>query len=224
MLRGDSGRGRRQVGLVGMDGESATHTGSGCAPWAGGRAGPGYAIQGNILTSEEVVAAMERSFLATAGKPLAERMLAALRAGDDAGGDSRGRQSAALLVARAGGGYGGLSDRAVDVRVDDHPDPFGELARLVGIALVNDLWNRGWTAFTEGRHTDAVRAQEQAAARAEAQPAILPEVLYDLAVIRLAAGDREGARAALDRALAANPKLAAQAATDADLEGLRLPK
>lgn len=222
LQRTDTGsdRARRQVGIVSASGASVTHTGPGANAWAGGRAGPGYAVQGNILVGEAVATAMERAFLESKGKPLAERMLAALRAGDAAGGDSRGRQSAALLVARAGGGYGGFNDRAIDVRVDDHADPFGELARLVGIALANDLWNRGWTAFTGRRFTEAVTWQEQAAARAEGQP-IFPEVLYDLAVIRLAAGDRAGAVAAARRAIALNPKLAVQAAGDADLAAIR---
>jgi uncharacterized Ntn-hydrolase superfamily protein len=221
LLRGDEGRDRRQVGLVTASGDSATYSGPGCNSWAGGRRGPNYAVQGNILTGEAVVAAMEKSFLASAAKPLAERLLAALAAGDAAGGDSRGRQSAALLVCRAKGGYNGFTDRAVDVRVDDHADPFRELTRLVGMGVVNDLWNQGWTAFTEKRFADALKAQEQATTRAEGQPAMLPEVVYDLAVIRLAAGNRAGAVEAARRALKLNPKLAAQAKSDPDLEAIR---
>lgn len=221
LLRGDEGRDRRQVGIVAASGASATYTGSGCNSWAGGRRGPGYAVQGNILVGEAVVAEMEKAFLASAGKPLAERLLLALAAGDAAGGDSRGRQSAALLVCRAKGGYNGFTDRAVDVRVDDHADPFRELSRLVGMSVVNDLWNRGWTAFMEKRYAEALRWQEEATARAEAQPAMLPEVVYDLAVVRLAAGDRPGALAAARRALALNPKLAAQATVDLDLAAIR---
>lgn len=221
LVRGDEGRDRRQVGLVTAAGDSATFTGPGANAWAGGRRGPGYAVQGNILVGEAVVAGMERSFLASAGKPLAERLLAALAAGDAAGGDSRGRQSAALLVCRAKGGYNGFTDRAVDVRVDDHPDPFRELSRLVGMAVVNDLWNRGWTGFMEKRYAEALKWQELATARAEAQPAMLPEVVYDLAVVRLAAGDRAGAVEAARRALKLNPKLAAQAKADPDLAAIR---
>ncbi len=221
LVRSDEGRDRRQVGVVGARGDSATYTGKGCNAWAGGRRGPGYAIQGNILVGEAVVDAMERAFLDSAGKPLAERLLAALKAGDAAGGDARGRQSAAILVARDKAGYGGFTDRAVDVRVDDHADPFGEIERLLGLAMVNDLWNRGWTAFTEKRFAEALRWQEQCTARAEKVPSMLPEVVYDLAVIRLAAGDREGAAAALKRAVELNPKLAAQAKVDDDLKALR---
>jgi uncharacterized Ntn-hydrolase superfamily protein len=221
LTRSDEGRDTRQLGVVAAEGDSATYTGGRCNAWAGGRHGPGYAVQGNILTGEDVVAAMERAFLASKGQPLARRLHAALAAGDAAGGDSRGRQSAALIVARPGGGYNGFTDRAIDVRVDDHADPIGELGRLVGIALVNDDWNRGWALFSAKKFAEALPWQERAAAGAEKQTAILPEVLYDLAVIRLAAGDRDGAQKALARALALNPKLKAQAAKDHDLDALR---
>lgn len=220
LLRHDDGRDRRQVGVVSADGKSATHTGKECNPWAGGRSGPGYAVQGNILTGEAVVAAMEKAFLESAGEPLARRLYAALSAGDAAGGDSRGKQSASLLVKRAGAGYGGYTDQAVDLRVDDHAEPIVELGRLLEIALVNDLWNRGWTAYTEKRFPEALKWQEQTAAAAEGS-AVYPEVLYDLAVIRLANGDREGAEAALRKAVDGNPRLAAQAEEDPDLAGLR---
>ncbi len=221
LLRTDTGANDRQIGVVNAAGESATYTGPGCNPWAGGRSGPGYAIQGNILAGEKVVVAMESAFLASRGRPLAERLYAALRAGDEAGGDSRGRQSAVVLVCRARAGYNGFTDHAVDIRVDDHADPFTEIARLLALAMVNDDWNRGWTAFTEKRFAAALAAIERAAARAERQPGMLPEVLYDLAVIRLANGDKAGARAALARAVQLNPKLAVQTRSDKDLAGLR---
>ncbi len=223
LVRTDPGHDDRQAGIVTAGGRSATHTGAGCNAWAGGRSGPGYAIQGNILVGEKVVAAMEASFLASRGKRLGERLLAALQAGDAEGGDSRGRQSAAILVCREHGGFNGYSDRAIDIRVDDSPDPFGEISRLLGMALVNDEWNQGWTAFVQKRLPEALKLQESAAARAESQSGMLPEVLYDLAVIRLANGDRSGAEAALARAVQLNPKLSAQAAKDKDLAGLRTP-
>ena len=221
LLRTDDGNNARQVGIVSAAGESATYSGPGCNSWAGGRKGPGYAAQGNILAGEKVVVAMEAAFLASKGKPLAERLYAALRAGDDAGGDSRGKQSAAILVCRARAGFNGFTDRAVDIRVDDSPEPFVEIGRLLGMALVNDSWNRGWTAFTEKRFPEALAAQERAAAQAEGQPGMLPEVLYDLAVIRLANGDKPGALAAVRRAIRLNPKLVAQAQGDSDLATLR---
>jgi uncharacterized Ntn-hydrolase superfamily protein len=221
LLRSDSGRERRQVGVVSATGDAATFTGSGCNAWAGGRSGPNYAVQGNILAGQEVVTAMEQAFLDSEGKPLAERLYAALKAGDDAGGDSRGKQSAALLVCRKEGGYGGFTDRAIDIRVDDHSQPMRELGRLLDIGLVNDAWNRGWTAFTEDRPEDALRWQMVAAEKAESQPEVLPEVLYDLAVIELANGDHAGARTTLERAVTLNPRLAEQAKVDDDLAALR---
>jgi uncharacterized Ntn-hydrolase superfamily protein len=122
----------RQVGVVGTTGNGATFTGTSCFEWAGGVAGDGYAIQGNMLAGSQVVIEMETAWLADKGLDrLAYRLLDALRAGDEAGGDRRGRQSAALLVVAKGMGYGGTSDVLVDVRVDDHPDPVTELARLL---------------------------------------------------------------------------------------------
>lgn len=130
----DDRREERQVGIVGTSGPGATFTGSECNSWAGGTVGDGYAIQGNILTGPEVVAEMERAWLASASfSELPRRLLAALKAGDDAGGDRRGRQSAALYVVRPGSGYGGGDDTLVDLRVDDHPAPVAELERLADL-------------------------------------------------------------------------------------------
>ncbi|HEY6595736.1 MAG TPA: DUF1028 domain-containing protein [Asanoa sp.] len=129
----DAGRDQRQLGVVGRTGAGGTFTGAACHGWAGGAAGDGYAVQGNILAGPEVVGAMEAAWLARAGTPFVRRLVAALRAGDAAGGDRRGRQSAALLVVAKGEGYGGTSDVLVDLRVDDHPDPVSELARLLDL-------------------------------------------------------------------------------------------
>lgn len=133
LIAGDDGPvTHRQVGVVGVDGPGATFTGGQCHPWAGGRAGDGYAIQGNMLAGPEVVAGMEAAWLAGAEQSrLQYRLLDALLAGDLAGGDRRGRQSAALYVVAKGLGYGGTSDVLVDLRVDDHPDPVAELRRLL---------------------------------------------------------------------------------------------
>jgi len=130
LIAQDSGRAQRQAGIVDAAGRSATYTGEKCFPWAGGRAGPGYACQGNILVSGATVDAMVETFLAAKGD-LAARLLATLQAGDQAGGDSRGKESAALLVVKPKGGYAGFNDRYVDLRVDDHPNPVPELARLL---------------------------------------------------------------------------------------------
>ncbi len=136
---GDEGREHRQVGVVGRDG-AATFTGGSCLHWAGGRAGgdeaSGYAVQGNILTGPEVVDAMEHAWHEHAGLRLDERLVAVLLAGDAAGGDARGRQSAALLVRRPGAGYDG-SGVLADLRVDDHPEAPRELARLLHLATLH---------------------------------------------------------------------------------------
>lgn len=130
---GDADIRQRQFGLVGAGGRSATFTGEGCHAWAGGVVRDNVAIQGNILTGPEVVAAMLEAWEAAEGQPLPQRLLSALRAGDAAGGDRRGRQSAALLCVGPGRGYGGLTDDWVNLRADDHPDPCAELGRLLGL-------------------------------------------------------------------------------------------
>lgn len=132
LIVADSGRDRRQVGLVDAKGNAASHTGAGCLGWAGHRTGAGYAAQGNCLAGEAVVAAMAAAFETTDG-PLYQKLFAAIIAGDAAGGDRRGRQSVALKVLRKGAGYQGLSDTVVDLRVDDAPDPFAELRRLMDL-------------------------------------------------------------------------------------------
>ncbi len=130
LIEADKDRARRQVGMVDAHGNAAAYTGEGCFEWAGHIVGEGFACQGNILVSEETVQAMARTFEESEGE-LADRLVAALEAGQEAGGDSRGRQSAALLVVREEGGYGGLNDRWIDLRVDDHPTPIQELKRLL---------------------------------------------------------------------------------------------
>jgi uncharacterized Ntn-hydrolase superfamily protein len=133
LTRTDDGRDDRQLGVVDARGGSATFTGSACVDWAGGLAGDCFAAQGNILVSESTVYVLAETFLAAAGAPLAERLLACLTAAQEAGGDRRGQQSAALYVVREGGGYGGRSDRLVDLRVDEHPTPISELERIYGM-------------------------------------------------------------------------------------------
>jgi uncharacterized Ntn-hydrolase superfamily protein len=129
----DDQREQRQAGIVDATGLAATFTGRECHDWAGGVTGDGYAIQGNILTGPDVLAEMERAWLAdNPYVALARRLLAALVAGDEAGGDSRGRQSAAVLVVSPSGGYGG-SDVTMDLRVDDHERPIPELLRLMDL-------------------------------------------------------------------------------------------
>jgi uncharacterized Ntn-hydrolase superfamily protein len=129
----DDDRAQRQLGVVDAKGGSATFTGTECMDWAGGIAGSCFAAQGNILVGEETVAALATTFAATAGRPLAERLLECLAAAQATGGDRRGQQSAALLVVEHEGGYAGLSDLLVDLRVDDHAQPVTELARIHGL-------------------------------------------------------------------------------------------
>jgi uncharacterized Ntn-hydrolase superfamily protein len=133
LTEADEGRAHRQLGVVDGAGRAATFTGDECHAWAGGRTGDGYAAQGNILVSGATVDALAETFETSAGAPLARRLLDCLDAAEAAGGDSRGRQSAALVVVEREGGYAGLSDLVVDLRVDDHPDPLAELRRLHGL-------------------------------------------------------------------------------------------
>jgi uncharacterized Ntn-hydrolase superfamily protein len=148
LVEADDGRAQRQLGVVDAHGRAATYTGDECMEWAGGRTGAGWAAQGNILVSEETVAALGAAFEASAGRPLAERLLEALAAAQAAGGDRRGQQSAALLVVEPDGGYGGFTDVLVDLRVDDHETPVAELARLYGLhrALFGQTRRDEWVA------------------------------------------------------------------------------
>ncbi len=132
LLADDPQSEKRQVGLVDARGGSATFTGRQCHPWAGGRAGPGYAAQGNLLAGAQVLDALVDTFLSASGD-LPGRLVAALLAADRAGGDRRGRQSAAVYVSKAGAGYGGLDDIWIDYRVDDHDDPVRRLTELLDL-------------------------------------------------------------------------------------------
>jgi uncharacterized Ntn-hydrolase superfamily protein len=132
LTEADEQRAQRQVGIVDARGRAATFTGEQCMHWAGGREGAGYCCQGNILVGPEVVDRMAEAFEAADGD-LATRLVQALAAGDAAGGDARGRQSAALLLVRDRGGYLGETDKTIDVRVDDHPQPVPELRRLLDL-------------------------------------------------------------------------------------------
>jgi uncharacterized Ntn-hydrolase superfamily protein len=140
LIGADDLRAERQLGIVDWSGSAATYTGDACNLWAGGVAGEGYAIQGNILTGPGVIHAMQQAWLDSASEEdLGRRLLSGLVAGDDAGGDRRGRQSAALLVVSARSGYGGGNDVLADLRSDDHDAPVTELARLLDL---HDLYFR----------------------------------------------------------------------------------
>jgi uncharacterized Ntn-hydrolase superfamily protein len=152
----DGGRDQRQLGVVDAQGRGATYTGDRCFAWAGGRTGHGYAAQGNILVSQATVDGLADTFERTAGRPLVERLLDCLDAAQAAGGDSRGQQSASVLVVEKDGGYGGLSDGLVDLRVDDHERPLEELRRLY--RLHDELF--GATPADEWVAVDAELASE----------------------------------------------------------------
>ena len=128
----DDGSRHRQLGIVDIKGRSANFTGDECLDWAGGLTGENFAVQGNILVNKETVEEMAKTFEKTEGR-LADRLLKALEAGQAAGGDSRGQQAAALLIYKENGGYGGLTDKYIDLRVDDHPEPIEKLAGLLDL-------------------------------------------------------------------------------------------
>lgn len=161
----DQDRDRRQLGVVDSKGRAASWTGEDCLEWAGHIVEEGFCVQGNILVSEEVVKKMAEAFKSTQGT-LGRRLIAALHAGQEAGGDSRGRQSAALLVVREGGGYAGYDDRFIDIRVDDHPDPIQELERIYDL---HEQTFQGWAyirlgilALKQGKERDAHSALDHA--------------------------------------------------------------
>ncbi|RLG72078.1 MAG: DUF1028 domain-containing protein, partial [Thermoprotei archaeon] len=154
LVSNDPLRDERQVGIVDFKGEAAAFTGRKCFEYAGHIVGDGYAVQGNILTGPEVLEEMAKAFETTKGE-LVDKLLAALEAGDRAGGDRRGKQSAAILVVREKGGYGGYTDRYVDLRVDDHKEPVLELKRLFKI------WEL--TLLTREKPDDIVSKDEVAA-------------------------------------------------------------
>jgi uncharacterized Ntn-hydrolase superfamily protein len=162
LLAGDSGREDRQVGVVDARGGAVSFTGSKCMDWAGGITGDTYAAQGNILVGVEVIDAMARAYESATGD-LCDRLLAAVLAGDSAGGDRRGRQSAALLVVRKDGGLDGRTDRYIDIRVDDHPQAAIELSRVFSV----------WDDTILVRNDEAVPATSELIADIQARLAAL---------------------------------------------------
>ncbi|MER3501451.1 MAG: DUF1028 domain-containing protein [Candidatus Fervidibacterota bacterium] len=216
LLAEDKDREHRQVGIVDAKGRAAAFTGKKCLPWAGHIIGKGYTVQGNILSSEQVVRAMAEAFESAQGE-LAERLMAALEAGDNAGGDARGKQSAALLVVRKGGGYAGFDDRYIDLRVDDHPEPIKELQRLLGLKLAWARLSEAAKWRQKGNLHKAAEVLEQALQRYPNQAVLL----YDLACYLALMGRKEEALAKLERALQLDPSLKALAKKDDDFQSLR---
>jgi len=212
----DEGREERQVGIVDARGGSATYTGTGCIAWAGGRKGENYACQGNILVDENTVAAMAGTFEETTG-PLATRLLRALKAGEDAGGDSRGKQSAAIYVAKEGGGYQGMNDRYIDLRVDDHDDPITELQRLLSIHLAYQALYKAMAMREAGDIPGAICELECAK---EVCPGVA-YLHYDLACYYSLSGQKTKALLELERAVSLEPEYKKMAVEDTDLQEIR---
>ncbi len=215
LLADDSDRARRQVGIVDAKGNAATFTGSECQAWAGGEKGAHFTAQGNILTGEAVVAAMARAYRETEGM-LGEKLMRALEAGQEAGGDSRGMQSAALLVVKAGAGYAGFDDRYCDLRVDDHATPIAELRRIFDLWKVQALIQEGYRLVEGGRFDGALDAGRQAVALDATG-----ESHYHLACYLSRAGKPAEAMATLVEAVQRDAALGPRAAGDPDFTPLR---
>jgi len=209
---------QRQIGVVRADGQASTHTGDACLEWAGGRTGSGYAAQGNILAGPEVVDEMVRAFTVAPGT-LAERLVLALEAGQAAGGDRRGQQSAAVLVEQAG--YRDLGsegiDKIFDIRVDDHPQPIVELRRVLGLRLRQEVSGRAMRLYNL---RDFVRAAEMMGEGAARYPGS-PDMLYNLACFESLAGRAGDSLTHLRQAVALDASYRELAARDTDFDPLR---
>jgi uncharacterized Ntn-hydrolase superfamily protein len=224
LVKEDPQADQRQAGIVDSQGRSATWTGGKCNPWAGGKSGGNYTAQGNILTGKGVVEAMASTFAAAANLPLADRLMKALSAGQAAGGDSRGQQSAALLVVRAKGGYGGYNDRYIDLRVDDSPKPIEELSRLLEIQHTTNAYTDARFYLDRNGKDRAIQIME-GATRKRLASAVKPtdrgDAAYDLACFYSLAGIPEKALENLSEAFALNPALKGYSLNDSDLDSLR---
>jgi uncharacterized Ntn-hydrolase superfamily protein len=215
VLAGDAGRDTRQLGVVTADGRAASFTGAQCLDWAGHRVGAGFAVQGNILAGPGVVDEMARAYEETVG-PLAERLVAALEAGQAAGGDKRGQQSAALIVERVGARSESREgiDRICDLRVEDHTEPIAELRRLLGIWTIWDAQRSANTAYERGDYGAA--ADLLAASAGDDATA-----LYNLACYESLAGRTDDAVAHLRRSIELDPAFRDLAESDPDFAPIR---
>jgi uncharacterized Ntn-hydrolase superfamily protein len=217
VLEHDDGRETRQLGVVTADGRAAAFTGAECNEWAGHRIGAGYAVQGNIIAGEAVVDGMAHAFEDTPG-PLVERLVAALEAGQAAGGDRRGQQSAAVVVERVGARSESREgiDRICDLRVEDHATPIAELRRLVAI----------WTGWEAARRANRFFERREYGAAIEAMRAALESredalVLYNLACYESLDGRDDDALAHLRRAIELDPSYRQIAEHDSDFDPIR---
>jgi uncharacterized Ntn-hydrolase superfamily protein len=215
VVRADEGRESRQVAILDGQGRTAAWTGKSPQDWKGHRCGVDYCAQGNILVGPEVVDAIARSFETSKG-PLAERLLAALDAGQDAGGDARGRQSAALVVAKPLAGAAGFGDRPVDFRVDDHRAPLVELRRLVNMLRSNQLV----TEFTAKLRAGDITAAAEAARAATEKAPDNDNAWVALGAVHARAGRRDAALAAIAKAIDLNPSNRRQIPRNANFKAL----
>lgn len=225
LVRDDPEAAKRQAALVDARGRPAAWTGEHCNGWAGHRTGEGYSVQGNILAGPKVLDAMAVTFESTLSWPLADRLHAALVAGQTAGGDTRGVQSAAILVVREGGGYRGLNDRYIDLRVEDHADPIGELGRLIRIHRRLHATDDARFHAEQGDHDGAIRIMSVALAESVNDEHSSREekatAYYNLACFLSLAGRKEEALVNLERAFALSGALVNHADKDPDLDPLR---
>ncbi|MFN8177517.1 MAG: DUF1028 domain-containing protein [bacterium] len=216
LLADDEGRERRQVGIVDAQGRSTSYTGKECQPWAGGVTGPNFSAQGNILVSEATVQAMAKAFQETKGI-LGEKLMRAIEAGQAAGGDSRGMQSAAILIVKDKGGYGGFNDRYCDLRVDDAKDPIEELRRIFDMWQLQALINDGYQRVEAKDFAAAIQLGEDAV-KLDPKSA---EAKYDLACFFSRAGKKAEALAQLEEAVKLDAAMGPRGATDTDLAPLK---
>jgi len=217
VLAADAGRETRQLGVVASDGRAAAFTGAECLDWAGHRIGAGYAVQGNILAGPAVVDEMARAYEETVGS-LVHRLVTALEAGQAAGGDKRGQQSAAVVVERVGARAESREgiDRVCDLRVEDHAAPIEELRRLVGIWNAWEAQRRAHALHERGETSQAADILQESLAQGED-----PTLLYNLACYESLAGMRERALAHLRRAVELDSSFGALARDDADFDPIR---
>jgi uncharacterized Ntn-hydrolase superfamily protein len=202
LTRDDEAKDFRQLGIVDSKGNAATFTGKKCLEWAGSRIGKNYAVQGNILAGKNVVNKIAEKFESTRSD-LADKLVAALEGGQEAGGDARGRQSAALLVVRKNYGRAGYGNRYIDLRVEDNPNPIAELKRLLNLHRVYSLIDESEDQLTKGNLEAALSAIKKAISLNQK----IDDAHIDLGIISLKLGRKEEAIKAFKKALRLNPKM-----------------
>lgn len=212
----DPGRDRRQLAVIDAQGWVRAYTGSGTSAWAGHIEGDNYSAQGNILAGEAVVQAMAAAFESSRGA-LALRLMDALDAGEAAGGDARGKQAGGVLVVKPIGDSGRTTDRWVDVRVDDHAEPFKELRRLVNMSVSRIHSREARELAAAGRFSEAIAKQREAIAIVPAED----QLIYGLARLHARSGDIANAVAALREAIELNTRWRELATTQSDFDGIR---